>query len=1461
MPEMQRVFAKGRMNKDLDERMVPNGEYRDALNLDLSVSEGSDVGAFENIKGNKEIIHKAYNSSTLLFTNWDSDYISNLADASCAGVIKDEETEKIYWFIASNEVNAIAQYDQSLDVVTPLLVEKKTVSNFLNFTADNIITGINILKGILFWTDNKTEPKKIVIADWQNSTSTFLNHSQIYGRNFIEQDITVIKKYPLVAPVLELKRTKREGNIEANISYEFVKLDDDGEPIELGFDTPEQILNFTTAVNFQVGDELKIELIDDAVEFNENYEIRAVVTERINKYKIKIQIQTASDGLPTGVFPYKVILNEAEGLFKFKYPRFATRYKYKDNQYSVFSPFSKVAFLPNTDFKYDSERAYNLSMVNQARVIKISNIVPDFSTIPADVVSIDILYKETGNNAVYKVDTINRDSKEWIANEYNIENELISSVVEANQILRPFDNVPKTALTQEIVANRLIYGNYKQNYNMLSSQNEKIEPKFSFSITQRTENEYETMPSIKSQRTYQLGIVYIDKYGRQSPVFSSNSATKFIDKSNVITDLSIKNKMLSDSPAWATHFKYFIKENSSEYYNLAMDRWYDAEDGNIWISFPSSDRDKITQESFIELKKEHDNNTPVLLDAKYKVISISNNAPDFLKLTKKSQGVLEYNFASLGNDIVANGFPLENRLSFKIDRDTFDNAAFAKLKLQDTNIFVKISSNTDISDFFEIANIKNPIGDSGGQYQINLVKKFDSTIAFTSTDGTYENNTGTTLTIEFFKQSSETKPEFEGRFFVKLYKDSLLESGILGDLTDNYATITRQSLAYRTSRGDDGRWDWHISTWGDQCSANEWLDRGGRAGKGERYNRDTGQTFALEDKDLKTYGAKANSKQLSISITGNDGKGDMTGGSKWGSNMTRWRDLGYIHSKQYIDFVKALDTKGTYFRFVDDPTEPKPVYKIVESRRIHRAKVNRNARREGKFASERVKYWNLKLDKEIIWSPESVLQANNMDITTEIEILRPYYEDNNTFSSSNPAIWETEPKESVDLDLYYAASDIYPISEHKNIIELPWYNCWTFRNGLESNRIRDDFAATYLDNNPIASTVLEEPYQEEHRSTGLIFSQIFNSQSGVNNLNQFILAEAITKDLNPRHGSIQKLHARDTDMVALCEDKCFSIPAQKDLLFNADGSANVTSNTNVLGTARPYAGNFGISRNPESFADYGNKMYFTDKNRGVVIRLSGGLGGGDGITLISAKGMADYFEDNLQLNTNLIGSYDTTSGSYNLLLNNTNSTLSYQEAVDGWVGRFSFLKEQGVSINNKYYTFKEGRIWEHKANTLFNNFYGIQYDSQFTVLLNDAPYSVKNFKTLNYTGSEARNYKYETGNGIKYSLAEIQAKNLTPISEAVSPGWWVESINTDLQQGQLKTFLDKEGKYFNYIKGTTTTLSNVDSKEFSVQGIGTATVTGADQSEYNVHVYVNDACFAGNYTVHVYVNDTCFTNN
>jgi len=55
MPELNRSFIKGKMNKDLDERLLPSSEYRDAMNVSVSTSENSDVGAIENLLSTKFI--------------------------------------------------------------------------------------------------------------------------------------------------------------------------------------------------------------------------------------------------------------------------------------------------------------------------------------------------------------------------------------------------------------------------------------------------------------------------------------------------------------------------------------------------------------------------------------------------------------------------------------------------------------------------------------------------------------------------------------------------------------------------------------------------------------------------------------------------------------------------------------------------------------------------------------------------------------------------------------------------------------------------------------------------------------------------------------------------------------------------------------------------------------------------------------------------------------------------------------------------------------------------------------------------------------------------------------------------------------------------------------------------------------------------------------------------------------
>ena len=62
MAEIRNNFIKSRMNKDLDARLVPPGEYRDAQNISISKSEGEDVGALENILGNISLTDFGYDT-------------------------------------------------------------------------------------------------------------------------------------------------------------------------------------------------------------------------------------------------------------------------------------------------------------------------------------------------------------------------------------------------------------------------------------------------------------------------------------------------------------------------------------------------------------------------------------------------------------------------------------------------------------------------------------------------------------------------------------------------------------------------------------------------------------------------------------------------------------------------------------------------------------------------------------------------------------------------------------------------------------------------------------------------------------------------------------------------------------------------------------------------------------------------------------------------------------------------------------------------------------------------------------------------------------------------------------------------------------------------------------------------------------------------------------------------------
>jgi len=248
---------------------------------------------------------------------------------------------------------------------------------------------------------------------------------------------------------------------------------------------------------------------------------------------------------------------------------------------------------------------------------------------------------------------------------------------------------------------------------------------------------------------------------------------------------------------------------------------------------------------------------------------------------------------------------------------------------------------------------------------------------------------------------------------------------------------------------------------------------------------------------------------------------------------------------------------------------------------------------------------------------------------------------------------------------------------------------------VEEARIRGGYNNTNVDLG-VKAYIVEDNILQQHRKSSLIYSGIFNSRTGINNTNQFSVGEDITRSLDPYNGSIQKLYSENTNLTIFQEFKVSRALIDKDAVYSAEGEPMTTSGSQVIGQIQAYAGNYGIATNPESFAVYGYRKYFTDRNQGLVLRLSQ-----DGITEISEYGMSNFFRDNLSIigDGNLIlGMWDIHNKEYVVCMQNTNgshNTLAFDEDAQGWTSFFDYKPNHGDSLRNNFYTFKNGEIWKH----------------------------------------------------------------------------------------------------------------------------------------------------------------------
>jgi len=730
MPEIKNTFTQGKMNQDLDERIVPNGQYIDAMNVKVTSSDDASVGVVQNILGN-------YRVESIIPP--DGGYV-------CIATIADEKTNKLYWFVTqeSSATHAILEYDLLNQTPKIVLVDKK--NDTLKFT-QNIITGINIIDNLIFWTDNYNEPKKINIdncikgTEESNPTVTNLNNA-LHTRLIVEgedigdmseKNITVIKKSPKQSPLIKTNKPTNKN-------------------------TPR--------------------------------------------------------------------------LFEQVFPRFSFRYKYSDGEYSSFGPFTQVVFNPvYVADEYDRKDAYstkdshNLAMTNYIESIEISNFIS--SSTPKDVTQIEILYKEDGSSVVFSIKTIYYNDEVWINNTYTLKSEAIFAAIPSNQFLRPWDNVPTKALAQEITGNRIVYGNYTQGYDFLSSESFRISNKINAGFGLRENSltfDEGGLPSLKTQRNYQVGFVWGDKYGRETPVFTSEDGGVNIPWYNndfellASKSLFLKANLVTFIPNWADYYKIYVKETSGDYYNLLMEKAYpqshmnvfDFEEDRVWLAFPSADRNKVVEEDYLIIKKQLiGDHKQIAIENKFKILDIQNEAPDAIRFEYTSLGK-----ATQTSDGGSGGFldvttGLFSSAEFRIDQTTdmihvdknkwLNTLGGASLLLEDnlyiSNLYIYWRTGGDESERYKVVGILF----ENNTYKLKLQKPieiYDAEMA----DSTNASNSTTTVLetdLEFIIDRKDKKDldEFSGKFFVQIvYKipampesfDSNLPTRITGQLRSNW---------------------------------------------------------------------------------------------------------------------------------------------------------------------------------------------------------------------------------------------------------------------------------------------------------------------------------------------------------------------------------------------------------------------------------------------------------------------------------------------------------------------------------------------------------------------------------------------------------------------------------------------------------------------------------------------------
>ena len=1201
MTNFTRNFISGRMNKVVDERLVPDGEYIDAMNVRMGSTENAEVGVIENTKGNLPLTSLAYIDGTPLSVN-----------ARCIGAIEDSARETIYWFVhdptftigATGKLDLIVSFNVYTNILRYHVIsinDGTGTKTTLNFNPKYLITGVDIIEDLLFFTDDYNAPRMININN--NYANPVSNIDQ-----FSAESILVIKKPPIESPDVQLITTSGQENYleERFISFAYRYEYENGQ----------------YSATSQWSD---IAFIPNPFEFSVNSMLNEGMTNFCNTALV-----TYNSGGP--------LVIGIDLLFK----------QSNNNVIKVIEKIDKAeaGLADNTDYQFSFNNSKIFTVLNEAEILRLYDNVPRFAKAQT-IMGNRLMY---GNYVEgYDLNDINGKEVKLEFSANLVTEEIGSTNIpdttnSANYSINGSLAIPNSAVFIDLTGINLVAGSFISVSITFAHNSFSGDAPFPAETTDQTDVTFDFFLNTDYSSVYQMAtsVAFQDAVGTAAnilPVYSSTPGAEtscdgvtFTDSVNCIipNNLDALQKVASGISAVSQPIAIITSPSSNqigfqlcamkyvnnpatptqtvyEYYSITFADAVYQEIGN-----PRSLHSNRGYEIGIVYMDEFNRATTALVSPNNAVhipcgfsanknsiqvtIPVTQRAPAWAKRYKFVIKPDEENYETIYSNLFFTD-PTTNAVWFYLEGENPK-----KVEIGD-KLIVKADTDgpkttcayaTVLDKQSQASGFIEPIGDAvvpaGVYIKIN------------------PNSFSAVLDPDAVVLLNEQNPDYVLPPFNVTVKGNKACASSGG----NYAKLNYTVNRLREAGYDPSHPLWEYEDFsipaGSIINLNLNWNRPGVKGSCEQrgYILEKRLTASSDYDNFEDWWKGDNVEAILNTGTARDGSTELEFISTNG-NLTQ-RDF----STLYLQFNRDTVTNKLYLQMTTGKSC---------------TGINYPNRRR----------YCVTADIEIFRAIDKIIfETEPQDALPDV-----FFENNLSFGiDSNGNHLGNVTNQNI-------ASNI------PGVVDTGFFNCFSFGNGAESYKVRDSIIGRSFNLGERVTSVSAQNYQAADRFADITYSGNYNQETNVNRLNEFNKGLSNYKNCEISFGPIQLMDGRETDVLVLQEDKISYVLAEKNLLSDASAGNIVTATPEVLGTQIARTEKYGISFNPESYVQWGYDRYFTDVKRGAVLQIKGDSFQSDQLVVISEQNMRTWFRDtfNASFNTQKLGGFDPYMNEYVLSSN------------------------------------------------------------------------------------------------------------------------------------------------------------------------------------------------------------------